>query len=68
MTFVLDNRNDEMSSAAYRRLEYVQTNIEENVERMLYYARIKMYVQTMYLNKYLFLIYAGKCFADMKIC
>ena len=41
MTFVLDNRNDEMSSAAYRRLEYVQTNIEENVERMLYYARIK---------------------------
>lgn len=41
MTFVLDNRKDEMSSVVYRRLEYVRTDIEENVERILYYARLR---------------------------
>lgn len=41
MTFVLDNRKDEMSPVVYQRLEYARNDIEENIERMLYYARLK---------------------------
>ncbi|MBS7007697.1 sensor histidine kinase [Anaerostipes sp.] len=41
MTFVLDNRRDEMSSVVFERLEYARTDIEENIERMLYYARMR---------------------------
>lgn len=41
MTFILDNRRDEFSPAVYQRLEYARTKMQENVERMLYYARLK---------------------------
>lgn len=41
MTFVLDNRKDEISQVAYKRLEYVRTKMQEDIERMLYYARLK---------------------------
>lgn len=41
MTFVLDNRKDEMSPVVYQRMEYARINMEENVERMLYYARLR---------------------------
>lgn len=41
MTFVLDNRKDEMSPVVYQRMEYARTDMEENVERMLYYARLR---------------------------
>lgn len=40
MTFVLDNRREEISPAAHTRLEYVRMKIQEDVERMLYYARL----------------------------
>ena len=40
MTFVLDNRQDEMSPAVHYRMEYVRTRMQEDVERMLYYGRI----------------------------
>ncbi|SHL77568.1 Signal transduction histidine kinase [Anaerocolumna jejuensis DSM 15929] len=41
MTFVMDNRRDEISAAAYNRLEYSRTKMQEDIERMLYYARLK---------------------------
>lgn len=41
MTFVLDNRKEEIASAVYSRLEYARTIMQEDVERMLYYARLK---------------------------
>lgn len=41
MTFVLDNRKDEISPIVYKRLQYVRTKMQEDIERMLYYARLK---------------------------
>lgn len=41
MTFVMDNRRDEISTAAYNRLEYSRTKMQEDIERMLYYARLE---------------------------
>ncbi|WP_042348550.1 sensor histidine kinase [Bacillus massiliigorillae] len=41
MTFVLDNRKDEISTSTYQRLEYARTKMQEDIERMLYYARVK---------------------------
>lgn len=41
MTLVLDNRRDELSPMVYRRLEFARTKMQEDVERMLYYGRIK---------------------------
>lgn len=41
MTFVLDNRKEEISLKTYQRLEYARTKMQEDIERMLYYARVK---------------------------
>lgn len=41
MTFVLDNRKEEISLPTYQRLEYARTKMQEDIERMLYYARVK---------------------------
>lgn len=41
MTFVLDNRKEEISLSTYKRLEYARTKMQEDIERMLYYARVK---------------------------
>ncbi|MGG7142874.1 sensor histidine kinase [Clostridium nigeriense] len=41
MTFVLDNRKEEISEIAYKRLQYSRTKMQEDIERILYYARIK---------------------------
>ncbi|WP_017413985.1 sensor histidine kinase [Clostridium tunisiense] len=41
MTFVLDNRREEISPVIYKRLEYARTKMQEDIERMLYYARLK---------------------------
>lgn len=41
MTFVLDNRKEEISPTIYNRLEYARTIMQEDIERMLYYARLK---------------------------
>lgn len=41
MTFILDNRKDEMNPIVYKRLEYARTKMQDDVERMLYYARLK---------------------------
>lgn len=41
MTFLLDNRKEEMPGNLYQRLEYVRSQIQEDVTQMLYYARLK---------------------------
>jgi len=41
MTFILDNREDEISPAVYHRLEYTRSQMQEDIDRMLYYARLK---------------------------
>lgn len=38
---VLDNRKDEMSSNVQTKLEYAKTRIQEDVDRVLYYSRVK---------------------------
>lgn len=40
-TLVLNNRRDEMSDTVYSRMSYAQRQIEEEVERILYYARLQ---------------------------
>lgn len=38
MTFVLDNRKDEMSLKAYQKLEYARNQLQEDISQVLYYA------------------------------
>lgn len=40
-TMVLDNHRDEMPPYLYTRLQYVQHQLNEDVERILYYARLQ---------------------------
>jgi signal transduction histidine kinase len=41
ITLVMDNRRDEIPSNIYNRLDYSRTKIQEDIERILYYARLK---------------------------
>lgn len=41
LTFVTENRKDEMSSLVYERLEHVRMVVHENVEKILFYARLQ---------------------------
>lgn len=40
-TLVLNNHRDEMSPYVYARLNYIQHQLNEDVERILYYARLQ---------------------------
>lgn len=40
-TLVLNNHRDEMSPYVYARLDYIQHQLNEDVERILYYARLQ---------------------------
>ncbi|SHI50192.1 Signal transduction histidine kinase [Clostridium amylolyticum] len=40
-TLVLANRKEEMSQLVYQRLEHATANIRDNVERILFYARLQ---------------------------
>ncbi|MCR8645931.1 sensor histidine kinase [Paenibacillus sp. N1-5-1-14] len=40
-TLVLQNRKEEMSELVYQRLEHARINISDNVERILFYARLR---------------------------
>lgn len=40
-TMVLDNRKEEMSQLVYQRLEHARISIGDNVERILFYARLQ---------------------------
>lgn len=41
LTFVLQNRKEEMSELVYQRLEHARININDNVEQILFYARLQ---------------------------
>lgn len=41
MTFVLDNRKDEMSAPAYQKLEYARGQLQEDINQVLYYAGLR---------------------------
>ena len=41
LTMLLDNRNDEMLPSLQAKLDYVRSQLQENVTQMLYYARLK---------------------------
>jgi signal transduction histidine kinase len=40
-TLLLDNRSEEMSDHVHKRFEYVRREISEDVDRILYYARLQ---------------------------
>lgn len=42
MTFVLDNRKDAFPDDTYQRLEYARNQMQEDIDKMMYYARLKM--------------------------
>lgn len=41
LTFLLDNRRDELPPTAFQRLNHVRAQMQEFVDQMLYYARLK---------------------------
>ncbi len=41
LTFLLDNRRDDLPPVVYQRLDYVRSQMQGLVEQMLYYARLK---------------------------
>lgn len=41
MTFLLDNRQDEIPPPLYHKLEYVRNQLQEDIDQMLYYARLR---------------------------
>lgn len=41
MTLILDNRREEMTLTVYQKLEYARETMQENVDQILYYARLK---------------------------
>lgn len=41
VTLVLENRKEEMSELVYQRLEYARINISDDVEQILFYARLR---------------------------
>ena len=41
LTMLLDNRIDEISPSLQTKLDYVRSQLQENVTQMLYYARLK---------------------------
>lgn len=41
LTMILDNRSDEISAPVRFKLDYVRSQLQEDVNQMLYYARLK---------------------------
>lgn len=41
LTLLLDNRRDELSAAVSFKLDYIRNHIQESVDQMLFYARLK---------------------------
>ena len=41
LTFLLDNRREEMSETVSFKLDYIQNRLQESVDQMLFYARLK---------------------------
>lgn len=41
LTMILDNRTDEIPSSLHAKLDYVRSQLQEDITQMLYYARLK---------------------------
>lgn len=41
LTFLLDNRREELPQAVCHKLDYIRSQMQESVNQMLYYARLK---------------------------
>lgn len=41
VTLILENRKEEMSELVYQRIEHARINISDNVEQILFYARLQ---------------------------
>ena len=41
MTFILGSRREDLPDSVYKRLEYSREKMQDDIERMLYYARLK---------------------------
>jgi len=41
LTLLLDNRREELPEAAGRRLDYIRNRMQESIDQMLFYARVK---------------------------
>jgi len=52
LTMILDNRSDEISGPVRFKLDYIRNQIQEDVNQMLYYARLKS-TQKDYLFEYI---------------
>lgn len=55
LTFLLDNHREELSSSVGYKLDYIRTHMQESVNQMLYYARVKA-IQKDYLLEPLLLL------------
>ena len=40
LTMILDNRGDELSPSLQAKLDYVRSQLQEDITQMLYYARL----------------------------
>jgi len=52
-TFVLQNRKEEMSKLVYRRLEHARISISDDVEHILFYARLQSSHVDYFLERFL---------------
>ncbi|HCQ91576.1 MAG TPA: sensor histidine kinase [Clostridium sp.] len=58
---VLENRREEMSKLVYQRLEHARINISDNVEQILFYARL----QSSHVDYLLERVSLNLCFEDV---
>lgn len=61
LNFVLQNRKEEMSELVYQRLEHAKININDNVEQILFYARL----QAAHVDYKLERVSLNQCFEDV---
>lgn len=61
LTLILDNRGDELPSAISSKLNYIRNHMQESIDHMLFYARLKG-VKKDYLFEY---IHVRNCIEDV---
>lgn len=60
-TLVLENRREEMSKLVYQKLEHARISISDNVEQILFYARL----QSSHVDYFLERVSLNLCFEDV---
>ncbi|WP_431027030.1 sensor histidine kinase [Lysinibacillus sp. LZ02] len=61
--FVLQNRKEEMSELVYQRLEHARININDHVEKILFYARL----QAVHVDYKLERVSLNLCYEDVQL-